>query len=58
MERRDPGASEKVLEEDGIEIRGVYERSDVKVRRQEGMELYKGFLDRSFLRWWKSQKTE
>ena len=38
----------KVLEEDGIEIRGVYERSDVKVRRQEGMELYKGFLGLEF----------
>ena len=38
----------KVLEEDGIEIRGVYERSDVKVRRQEGMELYKGFLGPEF----------
>lgn len=33
---------------DGISIRGVYERSDVKVRRQEGMELYKGFLDPEF----------
>ena len=38
----------KVLKEDGIEIRGVYERSDVKVRRQEGMELYKGFLGPEF----------
>ena len=34
----------KVLEEDGIAVRGIYERSDVKVRRQEGMELYKGFI--------------
>lgn len=33
---------------DGISIRGVYERSDVKVRRQEGMELYKGFLGPEF----------
>ena len=33
---------------DGIFIRGVYERSDVKVRRQEGMELYKGFLEPEF----------
>ena len=31
----------KVLSEDGITIRGVYERSDAKVRKQEGMELYK-----------------
>ena len=30
----------KVLAEDGVRIRGVYERSDVKVRRQEGMEPY------------------
>ena len=30
----------KVLAEDGITIRGVYERSDAKVRKQEGMELY------------------
>ena len=29
----------KVLAEDGITIRGVYERSDAKVRLQEGMEL-------------------
>ena len=28
----------KVLAEDGISIRGVYERSDAKVRLQEGME--------------------
>ena len=28
----------KVLAEDGIQIRGVYERSDAKVRLQEGME--------------------
>lgn len=38
----------KVLAEDGIHIRGVYERSDVKVRRQEGMELTKGFLGEEF----------
>ena len=38
----------KVLEEDGIHIRGVYERSDVKVRRQEGMEPYKGFIGEEF----------
>ena len=36
------------LRKDGIEIRGVYERSDAKVRRQEGMELYKGFIGESF----------
>ncbi|MDO4338203.1 MAG: class I SAM-dependent rRNA methyltransferase [Eubacteriales bacterium] len=38
----------EVLKEDGIVIRGVYERSDVKVRRQEGMELYKGFIGEEF----------
>lgn len=38
----------KVLSEDGIVIRGIYERSDVKVRRQEGMELYKGFIGEEF----------
>ncbi|WP_373212837.1 class I SAM-dependent rRNA methyltransferase [Ruminococcus sp. 5_1_39BFAA] len=38
----------KVLAEDGIQIRGVYERSDVKVRRQEGMELTKGFIGKEF----------
>ena len=29
----------KVLSEDGITIRGVYERSDAKVRKQEDMEV-------------------
>lgn len=38
----------EVLAADGIKIRGVYERSDAKVRRQEGMELYKGFIGESF----------
>ena len=38
----------KVLEEDGISIRGVYERSDAKVRLQEGMERVKGFLGEPF----------
>ena len=38
----------RVLAEDGIVIRGVYERSDAKVRKQEGMELYKGFLGPEF----------
>ena len=38
----------KVLREDGIQIRGVYERSDAKVRRQEGMELVKGFIGPEF----------
>lgn len=38
----------KVLAEDGIHIRGVYERSDAKVRLQEGMERYKGFIGDAF----------
>ena len=38
----------EVLAVDGIKIRGVYERSDAKVRRQEGMELYKGFIGKAF----------
>lgn len=38
----------KVLEEDGIKIRGVYERSDAKVRLQEGMERIKGFIGEPF----------
>ena len=36
------------LAEDGIRIGGVYERSDAKVRLQEGMELKKGFLGPEF----------
>lgn len=38
----------KILAEDGISIRGVYERSDAKVRLQEGMDRYKGFLGEPF----------
>lgn len=38
----------ELLLEDGISIKGIYERSDVKVRRQEGMELYKGFIGEEF----------
>lgn len=38
----------KVLAEDGITVRGVYERSDAKVRLQEGMERYKGFIGDTF----------
>lgn len=33
----------KVLTEDGFEIRGIFERNDVKVRELEGMEQGKGF---------------
>ena len=38
----------KVMAEDGITIRGVYERSDAKVRLQEGMERHKGFMGDAF----------
>jgi 23S rRNA (cytosine1962-C5)-methyltransferase len=38
----------EVLSEDGIVIRGVYERSDAKVRLQEGMERFKGFIGDEF----------
>ena len=38
----------ELLARDGISIRGVYERSDAKVRLQEGMERYKGFIGEPF----------
>lgn len=38
----------EILLEDGIAVRGVYERSDAKVRKQEGMEPMKGFLGEEF----------
>jgi 23S rRNA (cytosine1962-C5)-methyltransferase len=38
----------RVLLEDGILIRGVSERSDAKVRRQEGMLPWKGFIGEEF----------
>ncbi len=41
-------AVKEVLAEDGIEIRGVYERSDAKVREQEGMQRFKGFIGAEF----------
>jgi len=41
-------ALKKILEEDGIIIRGIYERSDAKVRLQEGMERFKGFIGEAF----------
>lgn len=36
------------MKEDGITIRGVYERSDAKVRTNEGMERIKGFIGEAF----------
>lgn len=41
-------ALKQVLKEDGITIRGVYERSDAKVRYKEGMEPSKGFIGEEF----------
>ena len=38
----------KVLLEDGIAIRGVYERSDAKERLKEGMDRIKGFIGPEF----------
>ena len=37
-----------ILKEDGIEIRGVYERSDAKERDKEGMPRVKGFIGEEF----------
>ncbi|HBZ02719.1 MAG TPA: rRNA large subunit methyltransferase I, partial [Lachnospiraceae bacterium] len=38
----------EIMLEDGIKIRGVYERSDAKVRLKEGMERTKGFIGAEF----------
>ena len=38
----------QVLKEEGMPIRGAYERSDAKVRLQEGMERFKGFIGEEF----------
>ncbi len=38
----------ETLARDGIQIRGVYERSDAKEREKEGMERRKGFLGQPF----------
>ncbi len=38
----------EVLANDGVNIRGVYERSDAKVRELEGMERIKGFIGPEF----------
>lgn len=38
----------ETMKEDGILIRGVYERSDAKVRQNEGMERIKGFIGDAF----------
>lgn len=41
-------ALKDVMAADGITVRGVFERSDAKVRKQEGMERYKGFIGEEF----------
>ncbi|MBO4809464.1 MAG: class I SAM-dependent rRNA methyltransferase [Lachnospiraceae bacterium] len=38
----------EVLLEDGVKIRGIYERSDAQVRKKEGLEPYKGFIGEEF----------
>lgn len=38
----------EILAEDDINIRGVYERSDAKVREKEGMQRSKGFIGEPF----------
>ena len=38
----------KVMAKDGIVIRGVYERSDAKERKKEGLPLHKGFIGEEF----------
>lgn len=38
----------QILAEEGMPIRGVYERSDAKVRLKEGMNLEKGFIGEPF----------
>ena len=37
-----------ILKKDGIHIRGVYERSDAKVRKNEGLPRIKGFIGDEF----------
>lgn len=37
-----------ILEKDGMHIRGVYERSDAKVRKNEGLPRIKGFIGDEF----------
>ena len=42
------GILKEILAEDGIGIRGVFERSDAKVRLNEGMERFRGFIGDEF----------
>lgn len=46
-----------VLKEDGISIRGVYERSDANERRKEGLPKVKGYLlGKHLIQRWRSRK--
>ena len=38
----------QILQKDGIQIRGVYERSDAKEREKEGLSRVKGFIGAEF----------
>ena len=38
----------QILAEDGIVTRGIYERSDAKVREKEGLPRFKGFIGEPF----------
>lgn len=38
----------KVMAEDGIKIKGVYERSDARERKKEGLPIHKGFIGDEF----------
>lgn len=41
-------ACKDILADDGVNIRGIYERSDAKVRELEGLERIKGFIGDKF----------
>ena len=42
------GILKEVLAEDGIMVRGVFERSDAPVRKKEGLRPHKGFIGEPF----------
>lgn len=48
----------ELMAQDGIRIRGVYERSDAKVREQEGMERIKDSLESRLIPRWRLLKTK
>jgi 23S rRNA (cytosine1962-C5)-methyltransferase len=48
MKEQIVGLLKDCLKAEGITIRGVYERSDAKVRSNEGMERIKGFIGEPF----------